>query len=147
MKPNESKIICCDIKKIHQPKPKKINVVNKHHKNHSNYIGLPCKTPNNKNNKLFQENKFYNEFFDLKDNLKGSRHSNLDSISLEEIENDFTLIKAKSENFKVENELLNLIKGNFKTLKENFKENPRRPVNPFYKNFSENIVNKFNIES
>ena len=133
MKPNESKVICCDIKKIHQPKPKKINVANNHPKNHSNYIGL--KTPNNKNSNFFQEYKFNKEFFEVNDKLKGSRHSDLDSISLEEIENDFTIIKARNERNKVENELLNLIKGNRESLKEDFKENPRRPENPFYKNF------------
>ena len=135
MKPNESKIICCDIKKIHQPKPKKLHVANNYLKNHSNYIELPCKTPNHKNNKFFQEYKFHKEFFDSNENLKGSRHSDLESISLEEIENDFTIIKARNEKCKVEKELLNLIKGNSEKLNEDCKENPRRPENPFYKNF------------
>ena len=61
-----------------------------------------------------------------------------DKISFEEIERDFNKLKARSEIFEVENELLSLLRN---STKENSLEDEnkdiiriRRPKNPFLEN-------------
>ena len=62
----------------------------------------------------------------------------LDKISLEEIERDFNELKARSEIFEVENELLSLLRNSTKenSLEDDNKDIIRikRPKNPFLEN-------------
>ena len=101
MKTKNEKIISCEIKKIHKPKPKKLYKINDCFKGNSNYNSGKRKIPNYKkdlyNKRCFEHNK--NKINKL----------DFESITLEEIENDFMKIKAKSEALKVENELLKIL--------------------------------------
>ena len=76
----------------------------------------------------------------IKKNCKGKKNSKFDinKISLEEIETDFNLLKARSEVIEVENELLSLLRN---STKENSMEDDtkdtikiKRPKNPFLQN-------------
>ena len=94
MNPETEKVIYCEVKKVHNPKPKKVHKINdciKTHNKHTSGSKRVVKYKNEINNK----NKY--KKFDF------------DSISLEEIENDFMAFKAKSEAIKVQNELLRLL--------------------------------------
>ena len=63
-----------------------------------------------------------------------SIHSNLNEISMEEINNDFILFSQNLENEECQNEILNIFNG---TLKGGFQsQNIERPENPFEKNMS-----------
>ena len=101
MKPKNEKIISCEVKIIHRPKPKKL-FKNDCFKGYSKNVNGPRKIPN------------YNYDIHKK---KGTEHNHknksnkidFDSISLEEIEKDFMTFKAKSEVLQVENELLKIL--------------------------------------
>ena len=102
MKSKNEKIISCEVKIIHRPKPKKLFKINDCFKGYSKHVTGPRKIPN------------YNNDIHKK---KGTEHNHknksnkidFDSISLEEIENDFMTFKAKSEMLQVENELLKIL--------------------------------------
>ena len=102
IKPKNEKIISCEVKIIHRPKPKKLFKVNDCFKGYSKNVNGPRKIPN------------YNYDIHKK---KGTEHNHknksnkidFDSISLEEIEKDFMTFKAKSEVLQVENELLKIL--------------------------------------
>ena len=101
MKTRDEKIIFCEVKKIHNPKPKRIYKNSNCFKGYSKYSFGGRKIPNYNN-----ENKKKGNEFNHKNKIK---KYNFDEISLEEIENDFMAIKAKSEALKVENELLKIL--------------------------------------
>ena len=65
------------------------------------------------------------ENWDLNLNKNGiSKSQNFESISIEEIENDFKKLKARSEIFDVENELLKLLENS--TNDTSFNEDERK---------------------
>ena len=86
----------------------------------------------------------------IKDNYENKNKSKLqlnkkskfdfDKISLEEIENDFTKLKARSKAYEEEKEILYLLRNSTKdnSMDEDFKETKKikRPKNPFLENFS-----------
>ena len=101
---NEPKFIVSDINIIYKPKPKRLYKTNLKLAPHSHV---------NKIKK--QKHKKSSENFDLNLKKQGSAKSqNIDLISFEEIENDFKMLKAKSEIFEVENELLKLLENSTK---------------------------------
>ena len=128
-------LIICDEPIIHKPKPKRIyktknNISYIDSEHFSNRLFNPCKMTRKHNNEKRNKN----------NNKASDKISfNLDLISLEEIENDFNVIKSKDEEFEVQKELLNLLRNtnnNYK--KENCHNNFgkfKRPKNPDYKNF------------
>ena len=111
MKSRDDKIIFCEVKKIHNPKPKRIYKINNCFKGYNkyNYGGRKIPIYNNENKKKGNE-------FNHKNKLK---KYNFDEISLEEIENDFMAIKAKSEAKEVENELLKILLKPSKKIESN----------------------------
>ena len=122
---NEPKFIISDINIIYKPKPKRL-----------------CKTnlkftPHFHGNKIKKQKlKKRCENFDLNLKKQGSAKSqNIDLISFEEIENDFKMLKAKSEIFEVENELLKLLENSTKdsSFEEEKRKNKKieRPKNIF----------------
>ena len=101
---NEPKFIVSDINIIYKPKPKRLCKTN---------LKLIQHSHGNKIKK--QKYKKKGENFDLNLKKQGSAKSqNIDLISFEEIENDFKMLKAKSEIFEVENELLKLLENSTK---------------------------------
>ena len=128
--PDEPKLIVSEINIIYKPKPKRLFKANK---KLSTLIHLTAKTHENKSHK--QKIKKRRENL-TKNGIAKSQ--NFDLISLEEIENDFKELKAKSEIFEVENELLKLLQNSTKdTSFEEERKNKiiERPKNIFYKNF------------
>ena len=102
MKSKNEKIICCEVKKIHKPKPKKMFKINDCFKGYNKYSYGQRKKPNYNND--INKRKSIDNF-----NKKKSNKLDFESISLEEIENDFMSFKAKSEALKVEKELLQIL--------------------------------------
>ena len=102
MKSKNEKIICCEVKKIHKPKPKKLFKINDCFKGNSKYKPGQRKITNYNNE---MSKKRVNEHI----NKKKVNKYDFESISLEEIENDFMNFKAKSEALKVENEFLKIL--------------------------------------
>ena len=101
---NEPKLVICEANIIYKPKPKRLYKTNLKLAPHSHV---------NKIKK--QKHKKSSENFDLNLKKQGSAKSqNIDLISFEEIENDFKMLKAKSEIFEVENELLKLLENSTK---------------------------------
>lgn len=132
--PDEPKLIVSDINIIYKPKPKRLFKVNKKITQLSHFT-----TKNHENKSHKQKLKKRRENWNL--NLKKNgiaKSQNFDLISFEEIENDFKELKAKSEIFEVENELLKLLQNSTKdTSFEEERKNKivERPKNIFYKNF------------
>ena len=119
--------------KIYKPKPKKLCIShNIQHPIRSNKKKFTLSPPNNTNlnhnkHKKKNENK-----------TKKRGKLDFDKISLEEIERDFSKLKARSEIIEVENELLYLLRN---STKENSLEDEnrdiikiKRPKNPFLEN-------------
>ena len=102
MKSKNEKIICCEVKKIHKPKPKKMFKINDCYKGNIKCNPGHRKMPNY-NHDIYKKKK--NEY----NNKNKYNKFNFDSISLEEIEKDFIAIKSKNEALKVENELLQIL--------------------------------------
>ena len=102
MKTENGKVIYCEVKKIYKPKPKRLFKINDCFKGQSKF--MPGQRRIQNYNKDIYQKKF-----------GGNNHKNkikkfdFESISLEEIENDFNTFKAKSEALKVENELLKIL--------------------------------------
>ena len=135
MKTKNEKIISCEIKKIHKPKPKKLYKIN------------DCIKGNNKFNPGQRKIPNYNKEFYNKKGFEHNKHKSykldFDSISLEEIENDFMNIKAKSEAIKVENELLKLLLEPSNIEKHNnIKKKMKIKINPEENKCNINIQNK-----
>ena len=128
--PNDAKYIISDINIIYRPKPKRICKTN---------LKLSTLSHGNKTKKQ-KLKKSGNNNNDLKLNKKSIvKSQNFDLISFEEIEKDFKLLKAKSEIFEVENELLKLLEKTTKDTSFDVQERRNkmieRPKNIFYKNF------------
>ena len=119
MKTKDEKIISCEIKKIHKPKPKKLYKINDCFKGNSKFNPAQRKIPN-------YNKEFYNKrgFEPKKNKLK----LDFESISLEEIENDFMNMKIKNEAFKVENELLKILLDSSNIEKHNIKNKNKMKI-------------------
>ncbi len=123
-------VIICDEPIIHKPKPKrnhKIQNNKPYRKGHSN--SRTIKTENLRSNNQQDSN-----IFRFKKMQSQEIKFNLDLISVEEIKNDFECFESKSEEIKVQKELLNLLKNE----DDNYEKNVRkckRPENPQYDNF------------
>jgi hypothetical protein len=119
--------------KIYRPKPKKLcashNIFHSK-KSHNKKFALSPATNTNLNlNKHKSKNV---------NKTKKKDKLDFDKISLEEIERDFSKLKARSEIIEVENELLSLLRN---STKENSLEDEnkdiikiKRPKNPFLEN-------------
>ena len=137
MKSKNEKIIYCDVKKIHKPKPKKMFKINDCYKGnikcnpgHRKIPNYNNDIPKKKKNEYYNKNKF-NKF-------------DIDSISLEEIEKDFIAFKSKNETLKVENELLQLLlEPSNKEKCNNIKNNKmKKQLSPEENKYNINIHNK-----
>jgi len=118
--------------KIYKPKPKKLCISHNVHSKKS-YRKHFLLSPSSNSNFNLKNKK--NEI-----NIKKKKESKLDfdNISLEEIENDFNKLKARSEIIEVENELLSLLRNSTKenSLEEDCRDTIKikRPKNPFLEN-------------
>ena len=119
--------------KIYRPKPKKLcashNIFHSK-KSHNKKFALSPATNTNLNlNKHKSKNV---------NKTKKKDKLDFDKISLEEIERDFSKLKARSEIIEVENELLSLLRNSTKenSLEDEYKEiiKIKRPKNPFLEN-------------
>ena len=135
MKSRTEKVICCEVKKIHNPKPKRLYKINDCFKGHSRFTPGPRKIPNY-NTEMHRKKGF--EFT----NKNKFNKLDFDSISFEEIENDFMAIKAKSEAIKVENELLRLLLEPSNKEKKNIKNNRIKRLSNDKDNYNLNFQNK-----
>ena len=136
MKSKNEKIICCEVKKIHKPKPKKMFKINDCFKGYNKYPYGQRKIPNYNNG--MNKKKAIENF-----NKKKSNKFDFESISLEEIENDFLAFRAKSEAIKVENELLQiLLEPSNKEKNNNIKNNRMKKISPEENKCSINFHNK-----
>ena len=131
----EPKLIVSDINIIYKPKPRRAYKSNTQPSPVSNFINLNLKNEKKPKNKMKKKT----DNLDLNLNKNGiSKSQNFESISIEEIENDFKKLKARSEIFDVENELLKLLENstNDTSFNEDGKKDKaiERPKNIFYKN-------------
>ena len=113
--------------KIYKPKPKKLCMSHNLAINKNSYRKHFLLSPTT-NSKMSNKNK---KDFKL----------DIDDISVEEIESDFNILKARSEIIEVENELLSLIRNSTKdnSLEEDNRniiknKRPKRPKRPFLEN-------------
>ena len=136
-----------DSPKIYKPKPKKICITYKTKKSNENiqkstnikhYPLSPISSTNyniknNLNGKINLKSKN-----GTKTNVNKNHKFNFDDISLKEIENDFSMLKAKSEVIKAENELYYLLRNSTKdnSVDDDFRQSLKikRPKNPFLEN-------------
>ena len=132
---NESELIMNDINIIYKPKPKKVYK--------SNFELSPKSiTISNQDSKAHgKKHKNRKKHENLNLNLKKNgmtKSQNFDLISFEEIENDFKLLKAKSEMVQVQNELLKLLENSTNDTsfdeEEKKKKVIKRPKNLLYNN-------------
>ena len=132
---NESELIVNDINIIYKPKPKKVYK--------SNFELSPKSiTISNQDTKTHgKKHKNRKKHENLNLNLKKNgmtKSQNFDLISFEEIENDFKLLKAKSEMVQVQNELLKLLENSTNDTsfdeEEKKKKVIKRPKNLLYNN-------------
>ena len=134
---------------IYRPKPKRLynsyNLIkiphyNKYKKDNKNTFPLtPIVNSNfNFNKEIFDNYKIKNEKIL---NSKKKPKLDFDQISIEEIEKDFSKLKAKSEAYKVKKELIYLLRNsnNDNLEKDGQKETLKikRPKNPFFENINE----------
>ena len=120
-----------DEPKIYRPKPKKLFIAStlKKHLNHK-HCTKKCQRKFLLNSNEIKRNKDHI----LCDSESEQNKIDFSLLSLEEIEKDFFLFKAKSEELKVEKELKKLIKNSNKKFCDD-NEFIERPKNPFYENF------------
>ena len=118
---------------LYRPKPKKLYITHNIVKDKNSYKKhFPLSPTSNSNFNLNNMKK--------KKNYKEKKNSKFDinKISLEEIETDFNLLKARSEIIEVENELLSLLRNSTKdnSMEEDTKDTIKikRPKNPFLQN-------------
>ncbi len=105
-------------------------------KRYTNHKNIFFNGVNNFNFNNFSLSNSFNPNFNFQKN-KNEEKKDVNECSLEEIENDFNLLKAKSQNFENKNELIELLLSpNVRSLSENEKLY-ERPKNPFFKNFKE----------
>ena len=148
----ETKEVCtkiiisnCDSPKIYRPKPKKLCISHKSQKSSQNL-------KKKQNKKHFPLSPISSTNINLKTSANANIKSNnvqksnvnkkhkfdFDNISLKEIENDFTLLKAKSEVIKAEKELLYLLRNSTEdnSFDDECKETVKikRPKKPFLEN-------------
>ena len=136
MKSKNEKIICCEVKKIHKPKPKKMFKINDCFKGYNKYSYGQRKKPNYNND--INKRKSIDNF-----NKKKSNKLDFESISLEEIESDFMAFKAKSEALKVENELLQILLDPSNKEKSSNNLNKRmKKINPEENKYNLNFLKK-----
>jgi len=103
-------------------------------KRFTNHKNIFFNGANDFNFNSFSLSNSFNPNFNFQKN-KNEEKKDVNECSLEEIENDFNLLKAKSQNFENKNELIELLlTPNVRSRSENLYE---RPKNPFYKNFKE----------
>ena len=103
-------------------------------KRYSNHKNIFFNGVNNFNFNNFSLSNSFNPNFNFQKN-KNEEKKDVNECSLEEIENDFNLLKAKSQNFENKNELIELL-----LTPRSRSENEKlyeRPKNPFFKNFKE----------
>ena len=131
----EPKLIVSDINIIYKPKPRRAYKSNTQQTPVFHFKNFNLSNEKSAKNKMEKKT----ENWDLNLNKNGiSKSQNFESISIEEIENDFKKLKARSEIFEVENELLKLLENS--TNDTSFSEDERksklidRPKNIFYKN-------------
>ena len=134
--PDDCKQVINEVKIIYRPKPKRI------YQNNDKLFpisDIPGHSHKNKkgNKQKFQKRRDNWNLYLKKDGIAKSQ--NFDLISFEEIEHDFKVLKAKSEIFEVENELLKLLDNstNDTSFDEEEKDKKgiriKRPSNIFYK--------------
>ena len=120
---------------LYRPKPKKLyltHILNKDKDKNIYKKHFPLSPTSNSN--------FNHNNMKKKKNYKEKKNSKFDinKISLEEIETDFNLLKARSEIIEVENELLSLLRNSTKenSMEEDTKNTIKikRPKNPFLQN-------------
>ena len=117
---------------LYRPKPKKLYITHILNKDKTYKKHFPLSPTSNSNFNLNNMKK--------KKNYKEKKNSKFDinKISLEEIETDFNLLKARSEVIEVENELLSLLRNSTKdnSMDEDTKDTIKikRPKNPFLQN-------------
>ena len=131
-----------DSPKIYKPKPKKLcisykseksteNIKKKKNKKH--FPLSPITSINLNIQKSVNDNKNV-----IKSNVNKKHKFDFEEISFKEIENDFSLLKAKSEVIKAENELIYLLRNSTKdnSFDDDCKETVKikRPKNPFLEN-------------
>ena len=131
----EPKLIVSDINIIYKPKPRRACKSITQPSPVFHFKDLNLKNVKKPRNKMKQKTENCN----LNLNKNGiSKSQNFEAISIEEIENDFKKLKARSEIFDVENELVKLLENS--TNNTSFNEEERkekvieRPKNIFYKN-------------
>ena len=103
-------------------------------KRYTNHKNILFNSVNNFNFNNFSLSNSFNPNFNFQKN-KNEEKKDVNECSLEEIENDFNLLKAKSQNFENKNELVELL-----LTPRSRSENEKlyeRPKNPFFKNFKE----------
>jgi hypothetical protein len=103
-------------------------------KRYTNHKNIFFNGVNNFNFNNFSLSNSFNPNFNFQKN-KNEEKKDVNECSLEEIENDFNLLKAKSQNFENKNELIELL-----LTPRSRSENEKlyeRPKNPFFKNFKE----------
>jgi hypothetical protein len=103
-------------------------------KRYTNHKNILFNSVNNFNFNNFSLSNSFNPNFNFQKN-KNEEKKDVNECSLEEIENDFNLLKAKSQNFENKNELIELL-----LTPRSRSENEKlyeRPKNPFFKNFKE----------
>jgi hypothetical protein len=118
---------------LYRPKPKKLyitHIINKDKNSYKKHFPLSPTSNSNFNLNNMKKKKNYKE--------KKNSKFDINKISLEEIETDFNLLKARSEIIEVENELLSLLRNSTKdnSMEEDTKDTIKikRPKNPFLQN-------------
>jgi hypothetical protein len=121
---------------LYRPKPKKLyitHIINKDKNSYKKHFPLSPTSNSNFNLKNMK-----NENHIKKGKEKKNSKFDINKISLEEIETDFNLLKARSEVIEVENELLSLLRNSTKdnSMEEDTKDTIKikRPKNPFLQN-------------
>ena len=133
---DEPKLIMNDINIIYRPKPKKVYKSNFELSPKSNFT---ISNQDSKTHGKKHKNRKKHENLNLNLKKKGmTKSQNFDLISFDEIENDFKLLKAKSEMVQVQNELLKLLENSTNDNSfdevEKKKKVIKRPKNLLYNN-------------
>jgi hypothetical protein len=121
---------------LYRPKPKKLYIIHTINKDKNSFKKhFPLSPTSNSN---FNLKNMKNENHIKKRKEKKNSKFDINKISLEEIETDFNLLKARSEVIEVENELLSLLRNSTKdnSMDEDTKDTIKikRPKNPFLQN-------------
>ena len=121
---------------LYRPKPKKLYIIHTINKDKNSFKKHFPLSPTSNSNFNFKNMKNENHIKKRKE--KKNSKFDINKISLEEIETDFNLLKARSEVIEVENELLSLLRNSTKdnSMDEDTKDTIKikRPKNPFLQN-------------